>query len=285
MESKQYNPAQYKQDQKRTWDELADHWARWESVFEVGAHHATTRLLELGGVRPGHRVLDVATGLGEPGITAARQVGPTGQVIAIDQAGKMLQLAQQRGAGLPQLSFQEMDAEQLDFPAASFDVILSRWGLMFLPDIEGVLSHLHRFLKPGGRLAAATWGPPPKVPMIGLAFSVIARHLQLPPPPEGVPNPFILSDTARLETLLQRADFRAVVIERADVPFALPSAQAFVELSRAFLPPRMKGILAGVGEDVQRDIWAEVARLAEDRKTADGSIGMPSEAIYLQAVA
>lgn len=285
METKTYDPIQFKQDQKRSWDELADGWARWEGVFEGGARHITARLLELGGVQPGHRVLDVATGLGEPGISAARRVGPTGSVIATDQAGKMLQLARQRGAGIPQLSFQEMDAEQLDFPTASFDAVLSRWGLMFLPDIEGALSRIRTMLKPGKCLAASTWAVPPKVPMISTAFGVIARRLQLPPPPDGQPSPFILSDTARLEALLRQAGFERVQVERVNVPFVLPSPQAFVELSRDLLPPRMKGILAGAGDSVEQAVWADVAGVAEGRKAADGSVDMTSEAICLQGVA
>jgi ubiquinone/menaquinone biosynthesis C-methylase UbiE len=280
-----YDPAQYKQDQKRSWDELAEGWIRWESVFERGAGQATQRLLELGGVGPGQSVLDIATGLGEPAISAARVTGPRGRVIGIDQAANMLEAARQRSAGLPNLQFQAVDAETLDFPAASFDVVLSRWGLMFLPDIEGTLRRIQRMLKPGGRLAATVWGPPPKVPMIGLAFSVIARTLQLPPPPEGLPNPFILADTAKLEGLLEKAGFQEISLTRMVVPFTLASAQEFVEFSRDLLPARMKRLLEDAGASVQRDIWEQVAKAADERRLADGRVSLESEAICIRAVA
>ena len=111
----------------------------------------------------------------------------------------MLAVGGERAAaeGLDNLEFVECDAEELTFEKASFDAVLSRQGLQFLPDVAGVLARLHAFLKPHGRLAAAVWGPPGTV-QFAAPVPVIRAELELPPPPAGVPGPFALADAAQL---------------------------------------------------------------------------------------
>ena len=120
------------------------------------------KLVELAGIGPGDTVLDVATGYGEPALTAARSVGPTGRVVATDIAADLLAFGRERAAqaGLDNVDFLEADAEALSFGEEEFDAILSRQGLQFLPDVSGTLRRLHRFLRRDGRLACAVWGPP-----------------------------------------------------------------------------------------------------------------------------
>jgi ubiquinone/menaquinone biosynthesis C-methylase UbiE len=122
--------------------------------------------MELADIQPGQRVLDVATGGGEPAVTAAHRVGSSGHVIATDLSPQMVALGRERVAELElhNIDFREMDAEAPDLPEQSFDVILSRFGLMFLPNLQVALQRLHQLLVPDGRLVAAVWGPPQKVP-------------------------------------------------------------------------------------------------------------------------
>src|SRR5216683_8419490 len=104
-----------KGDQKRDWDAAAAGWQKWWPVFEQAAQHVSDRLVELAGVKPGARVLDIATGNGEPAVTAARKVGAAGRVIATDQSAGMLAIARERAAalGLTNIDFHESDAESL----------------------------------------------------------------------------------------------------------------------------------------------------------------------------
>ena len=92
--------------------------------------------MELAGVQPGSRVLDVATGYGEPALTAARAAGPEGAVVATDISAQMLAFGRERAAkaGLENVEFVESEAASLDFPEGSFDAAVSRWGLIFEPD-------------------------------------------------------------------------------------------------------------------------------------------------------
>ncbi len=120
--------------------------------------HYGRRLVEVIGVAPGQRVLDVATGRGAVLFPAAERVGASGEVVGIDLAEAMVRATgdEAKHRGLP-ATVRVMDAEQLDFPDASFDCVLCGFGVMFFPDLPHTLAEFRRVLKPGGRLGVSTW--------------------------------------------------------------------------------------------------------------------------------
>src|SRR5260370_12773668 len=146
-----------KSQQKAAWDDGAEGWKRWWPTFERSAQLVNDRLVELAGVRAGNRVLDIATGSGEPALTCARAVGQSGPVVAVDMSPGMLAIARERidAARLTNVDLVESDAESLSLDPNSFDAALCRWGLMFMPDLDGVVCAMHRALKPSGRFATA----------------------------------------------------------------------------------------------------------------------------------
>ena len=111
--------------QRQEWDRVAAGWEKWWRTIEDGAQHINDRLLELAEVAPGKRVLDIATGIGEPAVSAAIRVGSAGRVVATDISKQMLDIAWTRAstAGLTNVEFLQADAERLDFPDHSFDAI------------------------------------------------------------------------------------------------------------------------------------------------------------------
>jgi len=189
-----------KSQQKAAWDDSAEGWKRWWPTFERSAQIVNDRLVELAHVRAGNRVLDLATGSGEPALTAARAVGQSGRVVAVDMSPGMLAIARERigAAGLSNVELVESDAESIRLDAHSFDAALCRWGLMFMPDLDGVVRATHRALKPGGHFATAVWSAADKVPMCGLARDAIRRITGIVPPPNA-PDPTRLADTSILE--------------------------------------------------------------------------------------
>ena len=162
-----FDPVRYKDAARSEWRDAAAGWRAWAGVLEApdAGLAVSRRLVELAGIGPGSAVLDLAAGYGEPGLTAAAAAGPGGRVVCADLSGPMLAVGRERAAaaGLGNLEFVEADAEELAVPEASFDAVLSRQGLQFLPDVGGTLARLRSFLVPGGRLAAAVWGPPAQV--------------------------------------------------------------------------------------------------------------------------
>jgi ubiquinone/menaquinone biosynthesis C-methylase UbiE len=158
-ETTSFDPARYKADLRTEWRAAAPGWWAWLEVLEAedGGGVVSRTLVELARIGPGDAVLDVASGYGEPGLTAARAVAPGGRVVCTDISAEMLAVGRERAAaeGLDNLEFLEGDAEELVLEEASFDAVLSRQGLQFLPDVAGVLARLRAFLKPHGRLAAA----------------------------------------------------------------------------------------------------------------------------------
>src|SRR5260370_484514 len=200
MDDTPRDPAVWKREQSSQWSHVAQGWQRRWVAFERGAQPLSDRIMELAHIAPGHKVLDVATGIGEPAMTAARKVGPSGRVVAIDQAPQMLEVARERmqAAGIETVEFVEGDAEAVTLPPGSFDAVVCRWGLMFFHDPVGTLTRLRNSLVPGGWLAVAVWGDPSQVPIISLPFSVFSRELSQPPSPPSGPNPFALSEPTSL---------------------------------------------------------------------------------------
>src|SRR5687768_1070532 len=216
MNAQRFDPTQYKVSQRQEWDQASAGWKKWWPTFERSMQPVSDRLVEMAGVGDGQRVLDIATGIGEPAVTAARRVGPAGRVLAVDLSPQMLEIAAERVAaeGFSNIEFLEADAGALDLPEKSFDAVLCRFGLMFLPDVDAALERVLRLLVPGGRFAAAVWGPPERVPMSSVPMGVIRYELQLPPPAPGTPGLFSLADASHLEETFERAGFSKVRTEQ-----------------------------------------------------------------------
>jgi SAM-dependent methyltransferase len=272
-----------KSQQKAAWDDSAEGWKRWWPTFERAAQTVNDRLVALAAVHAGDRVLDIATGSGEPALTAARAVGPAGRVVAVDMSPGMLAIARQRidAAGLKNVELVESDAESLRLDAQSFDAALSRWGLMFMPDLDGVLRGLHRALKPGGRFATAVWSFADKVPMCGIARDAIRRITGIVPPPNA-PDPTGLADPSILERALAAAGFRDVTIERLIVTFEFPSPDAFADFRGQIGGTR--AMLSKMPAETSRQVRDAVVSAAREYAVADGSVvRLSNETIFFAA--
>jgi SAM-dependent methyltransferase len=271
-----------KHEQKLAWDDSAEGWKRWWPTFERAAQRVNDRLVELSNARPGQRVLDIATGSGEPALTAARAVGPSGHVVAVDMSPGMLKIASARiaSAGLTNVELVESDAESLQLDAHSFDAVLCRWGLMFMPDLDGLLHKLHRALIPGGRLATAVWSTGDRVPICGLARDAIRQITGITPPPNA-PDPLKLADTSILERALVAAGFRDVSIERLAVTFEFASADEFADFRSAIGGTR--ATLAARTDEVRRQLREAIVTSAHAHAGSDGVVKLRNETICFAA--
>ncbi len=275
---------QIKQQQRLDWDAAAAGWKQWWSTFERAAQHVSDRLVELAAVRPGQRVADLATGIGEPAITAARRVGTAGCVVAIDQSAGMLAVARERAVslGLGNLEFRVGDIESLEADEHTFDAAICRWGLMFVPDLDAAARGIHRALKPGARFATAVWSIPDKTPMISLGGEAIRALAGLPPRPPGALDPFRLADVSILTRALEGAGFSEVRSEPLEVVFEFASVDEFSRF-RASVSAPMRAVLERCTPEMRAQIERATDEAAAPYRRADGSLRLPNDAICVAA--
>lgn len=280
MSTDQVESQKFKDGQREQWDAAAAGWKKWWELIERSASPASASMLDAARVQAGHRVLDVATGIGEPAVSAARRVGPDGHVLATDQAPKMLAIARERAAteGLGNLEFREFDGEALDVPAGSFDAALCRWGLMFLPDPAAAVAGMHAALKPGGSIAVATWSVPPKVPMLSVAMGVLGRELKLPAPPAGAPGPFSLANPDVLSALLTDAGFTDVSVEGKMLDFEYETAEVYIESLKDLAAP-VVALVNGQPQERRQQLWDAIRDAVGPFTLETGAIKMPSETL------
>jgi ubiquinone/menaquinone biosynthesis C-methylase UbiE len=182
--------------QLRAWNAAAEGWKKRWPIFEDGAQRLSDRLVELAGIVQGSKVVDWGTGTGESAITAAKRVRPSGKILAIDIPSQMMAVARNRANehGLEDvIEFKQGDAESVVWDKSAFDAIISRWGLMFLPNLSSSLRSMREALVPAGKVAAAVWTEPEKSPMLNMPLGVTRQALNLLPMPRNAP-PFNLAD-------------------------------------------------------------------------------------------
>jgi ubiquinone/menaquinone biosynthesis C-methylase UbiE len=283
MTSTSFDPDQFKIGQREAWDNVAEGWKQWWEILEKGAQRLSNRLIELAKIKSGQRVLDIATGIGEPAVSAAKFVGTSGYVLATDISSQMLDIAKQRAASLglqEMIGFKVSDAESLDLPDSYFDAVLCRWGLMFLPSINVAIKKIYASLVHPGRFAAAVWADASKVPLISLATRIIGELVQMAAaPPPSTPNPFSLSDTKRLENYMIETGFTNMQKERVTVTFEFTSGEEYSRFCQTVIPPA-RIALSKETEERKEEIWRKVAEeAAKNYGIADGSIRMNNESI------
>ncbi len=283
--SDQINDAErINREQLEFWNSAAPGWRQMWAMLERAAQHVSDRLVELTQISAGSRVLDIASGSGEPAVTAARKVGTGGLVVATDQSPAMLELARERAAalGIRNIKFVVTGAQELAVEERDFDAALCRWGLMFVGDLEAAMRRVAQLLAPGGRFATAVWGPPHKVPMISLGDEQVRELAKLPPPLPDAPGPLRLADTKPLLRALSTAGFKDISVAPLNVRFEFESPQAFAEQRRAVSTP-LRMMLSKQTPELQQRIMDALVQQARRFADASGRVRMDNEALLVAA--
>ena len=254
-----FDPLAYKQTTREQWQHAAEAWDRWTPTLRAWLGPATDVMLDLAGIAPGQRVLDVAAGAGEPALSAAERVGPSGYVLATDISSNILAFAAQaaRERGLNHVETRVMDGENLELEDRSFDAVLSRVGLIYFPDQQRALSEMRRVLKPGGRVVAAVYTTPENNRFFSIPVGIIRRRAQLPPPLPGQPGPFSLGAPGVLEQAFRQAGFDGVETRVVPSPLRLRSAAECVRFERESFGA-LHQMLAGLSEADRAAAWDEI---------------------------
>lgn len=243
-------------------------WRRYDAVEARLTAPLSERMLDLAGLAPGARVLDIATGRGEPALRAARRVGPTGRVLAIEPAAEILAMAREQADrdGLRNIDWRVAPAEAPgELPAAHFHAATARWGLMYMADPVAALRHVRRALRPDGVLVAALWAEPERVPYYTLPRAALERHQPLPEIDCEAPGTFRFAHLERITRDFEAAGFRIEAVEEMDLPvFEAETAAEMIDWARAFGLARL---LAGL-PDATQQAWArDFTAALEARRT------------------
>ena len=271
-----------KKSQLRDWNTAAPGWRKWEKKFLQGLQPVTDLLIKLAGIKPGQAVLDLATGTGEPALTIAKLVGSTGRVVGVDLSPGMLAVAKERAfaQGISNVTFQENSND--DLPALqdnSFDAVVCRFGLMFIPDPVRILSSLRRILKSNGRAAVATWSPPEKVPFFSTTKIVVKHFPDIKPIPPGVPGGvFGIPSREMLASIFEKADFAEFNSQLVQVAFFPNSSPEEYWEATSEMGGPLVALLARASPEKRRVIGGDVVQTLRNMFPG-GSVNLGGEAI------
>jgi SAM-dependent methyltransferase len=279
----------YRQASLEGWEAAASGWVRREELMREFAAPVSHRMIEVVDPQPGERVLELAAGLGETGMLAAELVAPLGGVIVSDQAEAMLDGARARSIslGLSNVEFQVLNAEWIDLPLASVDVVLCRWGYMLMADPAAALGETRRVLRPGGRLALAVWDSLADNPWaLEPAQELIARGLSPAPDPtaEPAPGPFALGATWRVQELLEQAGFAEIDVEAIDLTRRHPDFEHLWDVTLDLSPSFHDTVLSQQQSEIEQ-IKRSLAERFAPYTAADGTLAIPARTLLARASA
>jgi ubiquinone/menaquinone biosynthesis C-methylase UbiE len=259
-----------RQTLREEWTSAAPYWKKWDRHLATQSQAATDLVVKGAQLAPGLRVLDLASGTGQPALTIAKAVGPTGHVTASDLTSEMLDALKENAHGITNLDAKVADAEHLPFSNAEFDRVTCRFGIMFLPDIQTALKEIRRVLKPAGRFSFLVWGPLEENPIFSSTILPFMKHVNVPPPPPDAPTIFRFADPAKLKTTLDAAGFHDVAVTKQKISWPWPGApeeawEAVRELAAPF-----KKVIAAVPPDklpgVMHDVMNNLKRLYDGKQ-------------------
>jgi ubiquinone/menaquinone biosynthesis C-methylase UbiE len=266
------------------WEEAAAGWVRSQELLREFGAPVSHWMLDAVAPQPGQRVLELAAGLGETGLLAAELVAPVGGAIISDQAEAMLAGARERAAqlGLSNVEFQVINAEWIDLPVASVDVVLCRWGYMLMADPAAALGETRRVLRSGGRVGLAVWDSIEHNPWAQLPALELRERGLAPAPEPGVPGPFALGRAGGVYELLEQAGFAEVNVESLELHRRHASFEEYWESTLDLSRAMHDAVLSRPPGEIE-EIQEGVKRRFASYEAGDGSLDIPARTLVASA--
>lgn len=272
-----YTDEYYREYTRTTWNEKATGWLNWMNLLTPVGKHLMDRLH----IRPGLKVLDIGTGTGEPALTLARRVAPSGHVTGVDLSERMIEIAQQIASRhtVSNASFVVMDAEKLIFPDGNFDLVVSRFGFQIFTNPDTAAKEAHRVLRPGGEIGVTVWSTGDRVPAL---HALVGAMLEFAEPDETgyLPTPYELGGPGEMVRFLLEAGFREAREERVTELFHFKDEEEYFRLLLDSTP--FGHSLSEEDPEVQEKILRKARSNLQAWKTTSG-ITLPAEIVIVTA--
>ena len=258
---------------------------KWKAKSAAMGNAVTSALVEYSRPLPGMRVVDLASGTGEPAISLAQRVAPQGSVTAVDQSSELLDIAAERARNkkLSNFAVQQADAHLLPFADQNFDLATCRFGVMFFSDPQRALRELRRVLKPGARACFAAWGPMEQ-PYWQTTIKIVHRHVGGSLLPAGGADPFRFAAAGSLSEALSAAGFHELEESTQNLPWTWPgdAEEVFEYVCQVSAP--FRPLLERVPADQWPVIRAE-AKAAIERYQVGDEIRFGAEIVFVSGKA
>jgi SAM-dependent methyltransferase len=279
--------------ERQDWtDAMGQRWLDHLKEFEGMIAPVGAALLKTARFAPGERVVDVGCGAGPSTLDIARAVSPGGYVLGLDLSPALIDAATRRLSkaarppGSARVRFVRGDAGTVALDEPPFDVLFSRFGVMFFEDPYPAFANMRSWLKPTGRAAFSCWAPPSENAWVLEIEAVLKRHIETPEPTPNAPGPFALADTERLRDVLAKAGFVDVAIDawRGHVPFGGPGATPAHAAAFAMNGMHLGELLSEESDALKAQVQADLEALFAT-KQGEGSMLFPGMAWFVSAKA
>jgi SAM-dependent methyltransferase len=258
-------------DMAKAWDgEEGDQWTRFADQFDTHFRSIWARFLETDPIAPADRVLDIGCGSGQSTRDAAR-LAKNGSALGVGLSESMLAEARRRASteGLTNVEFLRADAQVAAFEPSTFDLAISRFGVMFFADRPAAFANIASALRPGGRIALLVWQGNTRNEWIMVARESLAAGRDLPMPPSGAPGPAALADPDDVEALLMGAGLEAVEFTSIEEPlwFGADAEAAYDFVGDIGI---VKGLSEGLDEVARADAHEKLKAALRSHETPEG---------------
>lgn len=247
------------EDQVAYWNgPTGQRWTEQQETMDASLLPMAEAALAAADARPGEHVLDVGCGTGATSLMLAERVGARGSVLGVDISRPMLARARERAAGHANVSFAEADASTHGFGAQKFDLLFSRFGVMFFADPLAAFQNLHRAMNPKGRMAFVCWRPLSENPFALVPMGVALKHLPPQPAPDPhAPGPFAFGDSVRVTGILTKAGFTDVAFKPLDTKMVMARKPETAAKEAVYVGMASR-LLKDAPEDVKQKVVAEL---------------------------
>ena len=253
------------------WGAVAPGWEQNADFVDRRGGALTAAMLDAVSLKSGERVLELACGPGGLGMEAAELVAPDGEVVLSDIAPQMTAIAAERAQarGLTNVNTRELDLEAIDEPDETYDAVLSREGIMLVPEPARAAGEIHRVLRPGGRASVSVWGPRERNPWLTAMLEAIGAQLGGTFPPPGMPGPLSLGEDGKMRAALSDGGFGDAEIREVEVPWRGADFEDWWQRTTALAGPVAKLLEAQPTEAVDA-IRAHAREALSAYETKDG---------------